>query len=79
MKYLNEQEQKELLPTFCGKMVHDAYLEYSRRGEHTVSFKYFKREDDKFTFFDEIGKVFIGGTYFTSKKEALNFIKKVNN
>lgn len=78
MNYLNEQEQKELLPRFTGKMVHDAKLEYSIRGEHEVSYKYYKREDDKFTFFEEVGVVFQGGAHFTSKKEALAFIKKVN-
>ena len=78
MNYLNEQEQKELLPTFTGKMVHDAKLEYSERGEHEVSFKYYKRDDDKFSAFYQPLKCFQGGAYFTSKKEALAFIKKVN-
>ena len=78
MNYLNEQQQKELLPRFTGTKVHNARIEYSSWGEHGVSFDYYKREDDRMTFFDEIGKTFQGGTEFTTKKEALAFIKAVN-
>ena len=78
MNYLNSELQSQLLPNFTGILVHNAKINYSIYGEHEVSFMYHVKPENVW-FDDEPNKTWSGGTYFTNKKDAMAFIRLVNN
>ena len=79
MKYLSEKLKKEFLHNFTGIKIHNAVLVESIRGEHFINFSYYKDKTDYFFEFKDNYTTYIGFAFFTTKKSALNFIKKVNN
>ena len=76
----NRDVVQEWLPRFQGIDVQDAVIEtFSRRADYHISFRYKKHPWEAEKWGDDPNKLYIGGTHFTSKAKAKQFIKEVKN
>ena len=75
------EQKQNWLPNHVVRNVHEATLGYSSRGYHVVEFKYQPLLDDTFVKMGltDPNKIKTSQQTFTTKTEAIKFIKVVNN
>jgi hypothetical protein len=79
MSSKNKQVIDKWLPRFGGIEVQNPVIEsFSRRADYHISFNYKKQPMEAERWGDDPNKLYIGGTHFTSKANAEQFIKEVN-
>jgi len=76
----NKQFIQEWLPRFLGREVQDAkILPCSIRADYHVEYKYKKQVSDAEQWGENPDRLWTGGTHFTNKEKALQFIKECEN
>ena len=75
----NQKLIQKWLPLFGGIEVQNPAIEsFSRRGDYHITFNYKKKPQEAEKWGDNPNKLYIGGTHFTSKAKANQFIKEIN-